>query len=91
MAARLEPLGDDRIEHDRLGQRRGARAGPRTGLGGAHAIGDPSLIDTANRVFTDAMGVGLMAAVAATVIGAILVAVKLPDRRKTLAAAPVAS
>jgi EmrB/QacA subfamily drug resistance transporter len=60
-------------------------------VGAAHAIGDPTLIDTANRVFTDAMGVGLMAAVAAALIGAILVAVKLPDRRETLAAAPVAS
>jgi hypothetical protein len=60
-------------------------------VGAAHAIGDPTLVDTANRVFTDAMGVGLMAAVAAALIGAILVAVKLPDRRQTLAAAPVAS
>jgi hypothetical protein len=32
-----------------------------------------------------------MAAVAAALIGAILVAVKLPDRRETLAAAPVAA
>jgi predicted MFS family arabinose efflux permease len=60
-------------------------------VGAAHAIGDPTLIDTANRVFTDAMGVGFIAAVAAALIGAILVAVKLPDRRETLAAAPVAS
>lgn len=57
-------------------------------IGAAYAVGDPALIDTANRVFTDAMGVGLFAAVAAALIGAILVAIKLPDPREKLAPAP---
>jgi EmrB/QacA subfamily drug resistance transporter len=65
-------------------------AGSPDSIGGAHAVGG-TLAETANRVFTDAMGVGFLAAAAAALLGAILVALKLPDRRGALAPAPVAS
>jgi predicted MFS family arabinose efflux permease len=65
-------------------------AGSPDSIGGAHAVGG-ALAQTADRVFTDAMGVGFLAAAAAALLGAILVALKLPDRRGAVAPAPVAS
>src|SRR5262249_23125648 len=49
-------------------------------IGGAHAVGG-ALAATADRVFTDAMGIGFVAAAAAALVGAVLVRYRLPDRR----------
>ena len=56
-------------------------------IGGAHFVGG-AIAATADRVFTDAMGIGFLAAAAAALLGAVLVRVKLPDRRGAAVAAP---
>lgn len=65
-------------------------AGSPDSIGGAHAVGG-ALAQMADRVFTDAMGVGFLAAAAAALAGAILVAVRLPDRRGAVVAAAAAA
>jgi EmrB/QacA subfamily drug resistance transporter len=55
-------------------------AGSPDSVGGAHAVGG-ALAATADRVFTDAMGIGFLAAAAAALAGAVLVRYRLPDRR----------
>jgi EmrB/QacA subfamily drug resistance transporter len=55
-------------------------AGSPDSVGAATAAGG-SLAETAGRVFTDAMSVGFVAAAAAALLGAVLVALRLPDRR----------
>ena len=65
-------------------------AGSPESIGEAHAIGG-TLVATADRVFTDAMGIGFLAAAAAALAGAVLVFLRLPDRREAAVPVPVTS